>query len=110
MLCYNTAHMGSPRGVKQDQKREVFRLALIGLIGQVGCITLVIVLLVTLGGLWLDRQLGTRPLFTLILVFGSIPVSILIMLFLVRKGVDRVRGQLEESGERVAEEDVVGRD
>ncbi len=80
------------------------------MIGQVGCVTLVIVILVILLGLWLDQRLGTRPVLTLILVFGSIPVTIFTMLFLVRKGVDRIKGKLVEPEQKSTEEDHVGRD
>ncbi len=75
-----------------------------------GCVTLVIVLLVILLGLWLDQRLGTRPVFTLILVFGSIPVTIFTMLFLVRKGVDRIKGKLVVPEQKPKEEGHVGRD
>ncbi len=102
--------MSSPRDQKRDGRQSVFTLALIGVIGQVGCVTFVIVLFVILLGLWLDRQLGTRPVFTLILVFSSIPVTIFTMLFLVRKGVDRIQGRLVEPGQKTKEEDHVGRD
>ena len=36
--------------------------------GEVGCLTLIIVLGAVIGGLWLDRLLGTKPLFTIFLV------------------------------------------
>ncbi len=102
--------MSSPRDQNRDQRQSLFTLALIGVIGQVGCVTLIIVLLVILLGLWLDRQLGTRPVFTLIFVFGSIPVTIFTMLFLVRKGVDRIKGKLVDPNQQTKEEDHVGRD
>jgi hypothetical protein len=42
---------------------------------QIGCITLVIVLAAVLGGLWLDKQLGTKFIITFILVIISAPLS-----------------------------------
>lgn len=44
--------------------------------GSVGCVTVGIVLIAVLGGLWLDRVLGTKPAFTIILVLGSAPLSL----------------------------------
>ncbi len=102
--------MSSPKDQHRGQRQDAFTLALIGIIGQVGCITLVIVLLVILLGIWLDRILGTRPVFTLILVFGSIPVTIFTMLFLVRKGVDRIKNRLDVPDHKPQEEDHIGRD
>lgn len=71
--------------------------------------TFVIVLLVIFLGLWLDTQFQTRPFITLALVLASIPVSIILMLFLVRKGVDRIKDSLIP-GERNVEEESIGRD
>lgn len=44
--------------------------------GEVGCVTLVIVIAAVFGGIWLDRVLGTRPLFIISLVLLSAPVSL----------------------------------
>jgi hypothetical protein len=46
---------------------------LIVMIGQVGCLTLVIILASVFGGLWLDNTFGTKPVFTLALLFAGIP-------------------------------------
>ena len=47
---------------------------------QVGCITLIAVALAIIVGLWLDTQLYTRPLFTIIFVLASVPVSFFVIL------------------------------
>ena len=39
---------------------------LIVVIGQVGCLTLVVILASVFGGLWLDKTFGTKPDFTLV--------------------------------------------
>jgi hypothetical protein len=46
-----------------------------GLIGQSGCLIFGVVLVMVIAGIALDRALGTRPLFTLLLVVGSAPVT-----------------------------------
>jgi F0F1-type ATP synthase assembly protein I len=52
---------------------------LAGIIGQVGCITIIIVGLALGAGLLLDRFLGTEPIFTILLMVGSVPVTLYII-------------------------------
>jgi len=59
--------------------------------GQVGCLTLVILLLAVFLGLWLDNQYGTKPTFTIGLLLVSIPVSLLVMFAVVRAAVQRIK-------------------
>jgi len=66
------------------------------MIGQVGCLTLVIILASVFGGLWLDRTFGTKPVFTLILLFAGIPLSVLVMLVVARKTLARLNEQAEK--------------
>jgi hypothetical protein len=47
-----------------------------GLIAQSGCLVFGVVLAMVIAGIGLDRALGTRPLFTLLLVLGSAPVTL----------------------------------
>jgi F0F1-type ATP synthase assembly protein I len=51
-------------------------LALAGMMSQVGCVTVVIVVGALLAGLWVDSQFDTRPLFTVLFLLISIPVSL----------------------------------
>jgi hypothetical protein len=101
--------MSSPDHSNNNRKPDLINWALLGLIGQVGCVTFVLVLLVIFLGLWLDNQFQTKPLITMLMVIGSIPVSIILMLFLVRKGVDRIKDSFIP-GERNKEEKRIGRD
>ncbi len=64
-------------------------LALAGVAGQAGCATLAVVLAALIAGLWLDRQLGTRYVVTIILIAASVPVSIWLMLRIVLRGMER---------------------
>jgi hypothetical protein len=66
---------------------------LIVLIGQMGCLTLVVIALSVAVGLWLDSVFNTKPIFTLVLLLAGIPVSVLLMLFVGRKSLDRFRAQ-----------------
>lgn len=58
-------------------------------LGQVGVLTLVIILAAVGGGLWLDKTFSTRPLFTLILVLGSIPISLVLTVRTVKRALSR---------------------
>ena len=76
----------------QDQKRRsMFQTLLIVVIGQVGCLTFAVILAAVLGGLWLDDQFGTKPVFTLVLLFAGIPLSVILMLFVSRRALERLK-------------------
>jgi F0F1-type ATP synthase assembly protein I len=78
-----------------NNPRNILNTLLVVLIGQVGCLTIVIVLASVFGGLWLDQTFGTKPLFTLILLLAGIPISVLLMIFISRKTLARMKLQLE---------------
>ena len=60
---------------------------LIVVIGQVGCLTLLVIMASVVGGLWLDKFFGTKPVITLVLLFAGIPLSVLLMLYASRKSL-----------------------
>lgn len=66
---------------------------LIVLIVQVGIVTLAVILLSLFGGLWLDRTFGTKPLFTLVLLLAGTPLSVLVMLFISRRTLARIKSR-----------------
>ena len=74
-----------------DPHQAELTTALAGLLGQVGCLTVILILMALGAGLWLDNRLGTRPTFTLGLVLGSIPVSIYLMIRVLQSGMSRVQ-------------------
>jgi len=81
---------------QSEQKgRSILNTLLIVLIGQVGCITLVIILASVFGGLWLDKTFDTKPVFTLALLFAGIPVSVFVMLAVARKTLTRLKDKAE---------------
>lgn len=55
--------------------------------GQVGCITLLIVFAALAGGLWLDKQLDSKPMFTIILLVGSAPLSLFLTFWLAMRQI-----------------------
>jgi len=85
---------------QSEQKgRSILTNLLIVLIGQMGCLTLVIVLASVFGGLWLDKIFNTKPVITLALLFAGIPVSVLLMLNVGRKTLARMQDKLEKESD-----------
>ena len=80
----------------EQNGRKILSTLLIVMIGQVGCLTLVIILASVFGGLWLDNMFGTKPVFTLALLFAGIPLSVLVMLVVARKTLARLKEQAEK--------------
>jgi F0F1-type ATP synthase assembly protein I len=73
-----------------NEQRKVINTVLTVMVGQVGCLTLAVILVTLLGGLWLDNTFGTKPIFTLVLMFAGIPISIVFMLWIARRTIARV--------------------
>ncbi|MFO7541087.1 MAG: hypothetical protein R6X32_23850 [Chloroflexota bacterium] len=60
-----------------SRKNQANQSAIIaGIIGQIGCLTVIIITLALITGLYLDRFLDTGRLFTLLFVVGSVPVTL----------------------------------
>ena len=76
--------------------RGILNTLLIVMIGQVGCVTLIIILASVFGGLWLDKTFGTKPVFTLVLLFAGIPLSVFVMLTVARRTLARLKDQAEK--------------
>jgi MFS-type transporter involved in bile tolerance (Atg22 family) len=77
---------GTPR-----RKQYWLNLTLAGAAGQVGCVTLVIIIVAILGGMWLDARFQTRPVFMFVLLIASIPVSLVAMLYIVRLFTSKIK-------------------
>ena len=78
-----------------ENRRNMVSTLLIVVIGQVGCLTLVVILASVFGGLWLDNIFGTKPVFTLVLLFAGIPLSVVLMLYVSRKALARLKEKYE---------------
>ncbi len=76
------------------------------LVGQIGVLTLIIVLAAGLGGIALDARLGTKPWFTIGLLVASIPISLLVMVTIARKTVTKIK---ETDVDGSDEEDAIGK-
>ena len=62
--------------IQDDQINQTALLA--SVVGQIGCITVIIIALALGGGILLDRFLDTRPIFTILFLVGSVPVTLFI--------------------------------
>jgi len=82
-------------GASDSGRHKVIWTLLIVLVGQVGCLTLVIILASVIGGLWLDGHFHTKPLFTLVLLLAGIPLSVLLMLQVARRTLSRLKHENE---------------
>jgi F0F1-type ATP synthase assembly protein I len=76
--------------------RSILNTLLVVMIGQVGCLTLIIILASVFGGLWLDKTFGTKPVFTLILLFAGVPLSVFVMLVVARRTLARLKDKAEK--------------
>jgi F0F1-type ATP synthase assembly protein I len=64
-------------------------MTMIAVAGQVGCVTLLSVLVAVFLGLYLDRLLGTRPLLLILLVLASAPISLLLTYYVAVRATRR---------------------
>lgn len=62
-----------------DSSVRAINLALAAFAGQAGCLSLIIVIVALLAGLWLDNQFGVRGPFTVVLLLLSVPLSLFVM-------------------------------
>jgi F0F1-type ATP synthase assembly protein I len=90
---------------KTDPARYAFNLTLAAVAGQVGCLTVLIIFLALLAGLWLDNRFGTpRPFFTIGLLLASVPVTLIAMVLVVRQTTSRIQMEKPQNKEDAEEE------
>lgn len=83
--------MSQPENQGKDRFQYAMNLTLASIAGQVGCLTLVIIFVALFAGLWLDRYLDTKPLFTIVLLIGSVPVTLFLMFRVVKAATSRIK-------------------
>lgn len=81
---------------KNDRARYAWNLSLAAVAGQVGCLTVVIVFLALFGGIWLDNQFGTRPAFIVGMLICSVPVTLILMIWVVRLTTSRIQQNMNQ--------------
>ena len=85
----------------ENRSNNRFNTILATVVGQVGCLTPVIILGALFAGLWLDRQFETKPLFTILFIVGSAPISVFVLYRIVRTATSKLKtdNQVENSEE-----------
>jgi F0F1-type ATP synthase assembly protein I len=82
--------MNEQNGQKYD-KQATTNLTMAAIASQVGVVTIVIIFGALILGLVLDRYFDTKPLFTLLLLVFSMPVTVYLMIKIVKGATDRIK-------------------
>jgi len=88
----------------KNHSRHTFNLALAAMAGQVGCLTTIIVVTALFAGLWIDSRFNTRPTFTIVLVILSVPLTLAVMLWVVKNITSRIKTATQQKTEIFQEE------
>jgi F0F1-type ATP synthase assembly protein I len=85
--------MGKSGSKGQDEFRAAVTITLLWVAG----LTLGLIFLALLAGLWLDKTLNSKPLFTILFMLTSIPITILLTFRVVKSATARIqRGTKKE--------------
>ncbi len=79
-------------------RKNILNTVLIVMVGQVGCLTLLIILAAVFGGMWLDQRFDTKPYITITLLLAGIPLSIFSMLFFARSAISKIKSNTGDLG------------
>lgn len=74
-----------------------------GVVGQVGCMILLVILGTLLLGMALDEAFGTRPTFLFIMLLVSIPISTAAIFFYTRFKAKQLQGVTRNKEEDISE-------
>ena len=74
-----------------------------GVVGQVGCLVLLIILGTMLLGLALDEALGTRPTFIFVMLLVSVPLNLAALFFYTRHKTKQLHGATKQKEEDIGE-------
>ena len=95
----------SQTNTKEGKTRQYsFNLALAAVAGQVGCLTTIIVVVSLLAGLFIDSRMDTRPTFTIILTVLSVPLTLAVMFWVVRRVTSRLKPVMNSKIEKLQED------
>lgn len=89
-----------------DKSQYAFNITLAAVAGQVGCLTILIIFAALLGGLWLDSQFDTRPIFTVGFMIVSVPITLVLMFWIVKRATSRMRTNENTNPESPEKEDI----
>jgi F0F1-type ATP synthase assembly protein I len=75
----------------KNRSQDEFRAAVTMTVFWVAGLTLVIIFAALFTGLWLDKILESKPLFTIVFVLASIPVTLLLTFRVVRASTKMIQ-------------------
>lgn len=77
---------------ESDAKRAInaYGVSIASVGAQVGVLTVFVIFVALIIGLWLDKIFQSRPTFTMLLVLGSVPVTLGLMFWVVKKATRRI--------------------
>ena len=73
-----------------NKARASLQLAF-SVLGQIGALTMGVIAAALVAGLWLDRTFSTRPLFTVLLMLGSFPVTYYVIYRIALNAVGKIQ-------------------
>ena len=88
--------MSDPKAQDKDRQQYAYNLTMAAIASQVGCFTLVIIFGALIAGLWLDRSFATKPLFTILFMVGSMPLTLYVMFRVVQGATNRIKPATEK--------------
>ncbi len=83
--------MSDPKNMDNNRRQYTYNLTMAAVASQVGCLTLVIIFGALIAGLWLDRSFATKPLFTILFMVSSMPVTLFVMFRIVQGATNRIK-------------------
>jgi F0F1-type ATP synthase assembly protein I len=88
--------MSEPERLEKDRRQKAYNLTLAAVASQVGCLTIVIIVGALIAGLQLDKLFATKPLFTIIFMIVSMPVTLFLMIWVVKSATSRIKPVIEK--------------
>ena len=88
--------MSDQKSQNKDRRQYAYNLTMAAVAGQVGCLTLVIIFGALIAGLWLDRSFETKPLFTILFMVASMPITLYVMIRVVQGATNRIKPAADE--------------
>ena len=85
--------------MSKNQQQINTNALLASVVGQVGCLIVFIVFIALGVGLALDKFLGTKAIFTVLLMVGSVPVALYLTVRISLTAVSRAQIKSQESEE-----------
>lgn len=79
-----------PQTDQVNKARASLQLAF-SVIGQIGALTVGVIVVALIAGLWLDKTFSTRPLFTLLLMLASFPVTYYVIYRIALNAVSKIQ-------------------